>query len=389
MSYNKLLEILNNKGGQILDGYYITNKSKFNIKCNCGYIWKAEANTIIRGSWCRKCFDNNRRFSLEYLNELSFAKDGYLISDYFLYKNKDSKIEWQCKFNHKWLSSVSNIKSGKWCPYCAKNKKLLIDDAKNIAIKYDAILLSKEYKNVKTNLKWRCKNEHIFYANLNNIKNKGSWCPQCSFYSSESICRLFFEKLFGQKFIKQRPKWLKNSKGNLLELDGLSENTVCGKYIAFEHQGNQHYKENSFFSTFSLSKIKEHDKIKKELCEKNNIFLICIPQLYEKIKINNLRQFILNECNDNNIIVPNEDIKINIFDVKLKESLLKYEIDKIKEIALSKGGLCLSDNYINSITKLKFKCSKNHEFELTANSLKSKKYWCKLCSKENKYKEKK
>ena len=41
---------------------------------------------------------------------------------------------------------------------------------------------------------------------------------------------------------------------------------------------------------------------------------------------------------------------------------------KVKNIAISKGGECISEKYKNSNTKLKFKCSKGHIWEATPNS---------------------
>lgn len=41
-----------------------------------------------------------------------------------------------------------------------------------------------------------------------------------------------------------------------------------------EYQGEQHYKERSFYYS---EKMVEHDKIKKQYCEEKGINLICIP----------------------------------------------------------------------------------------------------------------
>ena len=58
--------------------------------------------------------------------------------------------------------------------------------------------------------------------------------------------------------------------------------------------------------------------------------------------------------------------------------LLKVKplIEKYKIHAISKGGECLSDKYIDSKTKLKWKCKRNHIWE----SKPSIEYWCKDCS---------
>jgi hypothetical protein len=55
-------------------------------------------------------------------------------------------------------------------------------------------------------------------------------------------------------------------------------------------------------------------------------------------------------------------------------------IDDCKEYAILKGGECLSDIYINSRKKLKWKCSKNHIWDASYNGMKNKNNWCAKCS---------
>jgi hypothetical protein len=51
----------------------------------------------------------------------------------------------------------------------------------------------------------------------------------------------------------------------------------------------------------------------------------------------------------------------------------------MREIAIERGGKCLSKEYVNSETKLKWKCSEGHKWEATPHSVKSKKSWCQKC----------
>lgn len=55
-------------------------------------------------------------------------------------------------------------------------------------------------------------------------------------------------------------------------------------------------------------------------------------------------------------------------------------LDEMKEIAKSHGGECLSEEYTNSHTKLKWRCSEGHEWEAIPSSIK-KGTWCSRCNK--------
>ncbi len=56
------------------------------------------------------------------------------------------------------------------------------------------------------------------------------------------------------------------------------------------------------------------------------------------------------------------------------------KLKTLKKIAKSRGGKCLSGEYVNAFTKLSWKCSKGHIWDDTPNNIKKGK-WCKNCSK--------
>jgi len=56
-----------------------------------------------------------------------------------------------------------------------------------------------------------------------------------------------------------------------------------------------------------------------------------------------------------------------------------YLLNQLKEIAKMKGGICLSEEYINSHTHLQFRCQLGHEWKATPNNIKNGR-WCPKCS---------
>ena len=53
-------------------------------------------------------------------------------------------------------------------------------------------------------------------------------------------------------------------------------------------------------------------------------------------------------------------------------------IQVMNKIAKQRGGECLSDDYVNSQAKLKWRCNEGHEWEATPNNIK-KGTWCPVC----------
>ena len=59
---------------------------------------------------------------------------------------------------------------------------------------------------------------------------------------------------------------------------------------------------------------------------------------------------------------------------------ISLSIEEMKNIAIKRGGECLSINYINNKTKLKWKCSEGHKWFAVPNHIKGG-GWCPICAK--------
>lgn len=131
-------------------------------------------------------------------------------------------------------------------------KKAEIDLAKSVQVK------PKDEQKIQAN---------NFFVPRKNIKE----------YSYEKKIKHCLTKLYpSYEFKKIRPSWLRNEKtGRNLELDFYCEKLNLG----IESQSADHYK---FIPAFhkteeAFQKQQARDKLKKELCEKKGVKLICIP----------------------------------------------------------------------------------------------------------------
>ncbi len=65
----------------------------------------------------------------------------------------------------------------------------------------------------------------------------------------------------------------------------------------------------------------------------------------------------------------------------LNENWKEDRLKTIKQIAIKKGGRCLSEEYVNGITKLEFECSKGHTWKAIPQSIITGS-WCGECYKK-------
>jgi len=189
----------------------------------------------------------------------------------------------------------------------------------------------------------------------------------------ERYSRELLNIMFNEEFIICRPDWLKNPKSNRsLELDMYCENLN----LAFEYQGEQHYK---FIERFhrtieTFHEYQKRDKFKVYKCKEQGIKLLHIPF---NIRLKKLQTFIIELCEKNNIAIPNKtEIDINKLNIYSNSQII--QLNKIQEAAKLKGGKCLNDKYIPN-SPMKFKCHEGHIWETYPSNVVIKGSWCNEC----------
>jgi hypothetical protein len=108
-------------------------------------------------------------------------RGGVCLSD--TYSNCKTPLWWRCAAGHEWSTAVDNVRNhGTWCPQCAVRgpPPLSIADAQSAAAKLGGVCLSDTYANSKTPLLWRCAAGHEWSAPFRNVRTDGTWCPQCA-----------------------------------------------------------------------------------------------------------------------------------------------------------------------------------------------------------------
>lgn len=326
-----------------------------------------------------------RALNIEEMRELAKSRGGQCLSTEYV--NAQTKLKWRCgTCTYEWEATPNSIKSqSTWCPRCAKQVKGTIEEMQEIAKSRGGKCLSKEYRDGKTHLKWRCGKGHEWIATPDNIKNRKSWCPKCADGTAERVCRQFFEILFNKKFKKFYPNWLKSQYGNKMHLDGYNQELK----IAFEYQGSQHYKFTPYFHKIKeqFKKIQEYDQLKEDLCKKYGVTLIKIPYT---VKFKDMEDFIRVQIKNYGI---KESINPNKTDYKKFRFNTEDKLKQMQTLANSRGGSLLSKRYINATTKLEWQCEKGHTWWASPNNIKNnakgkdatKGNWCPECAQRMKY----
>lgn len=343
---------LNENDWSLCDDYVSSNHpAKFECQ-RCGDVVRSSVARMISKRpllcKCRRSSNAKARQAAKLLGYIAEAsrRGGELLS-------RPEKIDeherllWQCKSGHRWYSSPrSVIRAKSWCPKCARNAPRDIQELIEIANARGGELLSSEYKGVDASYQLRCSLGHSFKNQFKKLVDLGQWCPICNKSSkSEELARTTMEQIFEEEFPKIRPKWLRNSRGKQMELDGYS----LKLQLAFEYQGIQHYEVNSAFKVDLQQRI-EDDQRKRSLCEENGVKLFILDY---KTEYRNFPREILKQAQKFGIADKYNFGKIIDFN---KAYIREDRLEELRRVLSEKNIKLISEKWIDTDTRYEMEC---------------------------------
>ncbi len=164
-----------NEGYTLLSKDYVDNKNDLYCRCANEHNYYTTWNKWQRGNRCPYCYGNVKHDYAYIKNK--FKEEGYtLISK--RYKNAKTKLNYICSKGHCHFITWSDWKGGHRCPYCSKVAKLDIEYVRHAFSETGYTLLSSEYINNSTKLKYKCSSGHINYTSFA-AWTMGKRCPTC------------------------------------------------------------------------------------------------------------------------------------------------------------------------------------------------------------------
>ncbi len=221
-----------------------------------------------------------------------------------------------------------------------------MEDVIKVAEQRGGKVLSTSYLNSDTPMDFECSKGHQFTNRFSHIKSRGQWCPTCNKGSkSEEIARTTFEQLFGYRFPKVRPKWLKNVRGYQMEIDGFCKELNIG----FEYQGIQHFSKQIYKG--NLDQRIEDDNRKADLCKKNGVSLFVLTHT---MKYEDFPSEIAEQASRFGIEMPKhwEDIQVDIYEAYIRED----RIEELRQILGKRLIEVITPKYLGSNEYVELRC---------------------------------
>ena len=244
---------------------------------------------------------------LRAMQALARERGGECLS--IAYLRTHAKLRWRCSEGHEWLATSSAIKNrGNWCPFCAGKAPLTLGQMQVLARTRGGECLSTTYVNNHTKLLWRCSEGHEWEAKPADVKNSGSWCPDCA------------------------------RSGSGLTLDARRQTLEWMQTLAIDRGGE----------CLSPRYVNNHTKLLWR-CQKGHEW---------EAKPHDITQ---------GTWCPTCAGRPRI------------TLGHMQALAKKHGGQCLSTVYVNSHTKLRWRCQDGHEWEAGPKRMQQRVNWCLEC----------
>ena len=118
----------------------------------------------------------SNRKTIEDLISVASKRNGICLDSE--YKGIKAHYQWECQLGHKWPAIAESVLRGSWCPTCAGQRKINIEEMKSICEAKGGEFLSSAYINQHTKYEVICGEGHIFHPHGMSLTN-GSWCKKC------------------------------------------------------------------------------------------------------------------------------------------------------------------------------------------------------------------
>ncbi|WP_394557878.1 zinc-ribbon domain-containing protein [Priestia aryabhattai] len=302
------------------------------------------------------------------IHELATKRGGKCLSETFI--NKQTKMLWECEQGHRWEARLDDVQSGHWCLKCSGKEKLTIEIMHEIAKSKGGKCLSSKYINNKTKLIWQCEKGHIWETAPGHIKNKGAWCKECAGLKKKTIV--------------QMQELAQSKGGKCLSTEYVNANTQ----LEWECKEGHRWKAKPGAVTFGSWCLECTGKkpltieIMHEIAKSKGGKCLSSKYINSKTPLEW-------ECKEGHrwmaipMSVKNKGAWCQKCSAKERAKRIKTTIGAMKELAISRGGKCLSDKMESIHDKLEWICKEGHIWQAKANNVKNNNSWCKKCHYKN------
>lgn len=273
------------------------------------------------------------------------------------------KLQIRCSSNHTFKFRVFHLHRGQWCPTCYfDNLRYRIEDIQKLASQKNGKCLTTDYKNSWQKLTWQCQDGHTWNMSIDDYK-KGQWCPECLAVQKQ------------QQALKLLQQIAKKHGGTCLSkvyTYGKDKYTFrCANGHEWQTTGNSIKNSKTWCPTC------RYDKKRRSLADLQAFAAarggLCLAKHYTT-----MNDKVTWQCAQGHRWQRAASF-IQRGHWCPHCACKTYTIEDMQQLAMERGGQCLSTTYKNLETKLTWLCHLGHTWQARPSHVKAG-TWCPLCN---------
>jgi hypothetical protein len=263
---------------KLLESEYNNNYTKMRYICVCKNESTIAFNHFQNGKRCMKC-SGKEKLTYEYVYNFFKERNCILLSNE--YKNSSTKMKYECICKNISEISFDNFRSGYRCMKCSGNERLTLEYVQNYFKENNCILLEAKYINSNTKMQYKCQCNNESSITWDNFK-QGYRCIMCGYDKQELSKKLFKQFTFPSGEIRYENIALTEILESYNEPDIVTSRKNMPK-ILYELNGKQHryYPDIWIKSINKIIKVKSCYTYRKELIKNINKALFTRKLKYE------------------------------------------------------------------------------------------------------------
>lgn len=280
-----------------------------------------------------------------------------------------AKYIWRCSKGHTWEARLDSVEHGSWCRRCnSDSQKNTIEQMQALALTLGGKCLSSVYVDTFTKLIWQCGQGHTWEASPHHVK-RGRWCRICG----------------NKRAIAERTTNMREIQALAAARKGkcLSDSYVPGRTLKWQCE-HGHVWEAELHNVKSRSWCPVCGHLRGGRLRRRSIEEMrdiahsrggkCLSTSYQ-----NTDSKMQWECSEGHIwlAIPSA-VKKGHWCPECA-GVKKHEIEDAQELARSRGGECISEEYHSVNRHLKWRCSEGHTWVAQYANVASGR-WCPECS---------
>ena len=303
--------------------------------------------------------NNQRRLTLEEMQAIARERGGLCLSDNYI--NIDTPLQWQCAQLHRWHATPNSVKRGTWCSICYRDgQRQSLEESQDLAQQKGGKLLSKRTGPYLEKLRWRCAHNHTWQAPASHVR-AGNWCQQCYYDSMRSN-------------IDEMQALAAAKGGSCLSRTYIDAHTHLQWQCAVGHiwQAKPATVTISWCPTCGFDRKRLGIEKMHELARQRGGH--CLSEVYK-----NVATCLTWQCAEGHTWQAKPlHVQRGHWCHACYLDKVRAGISEMQEIAQMRGGLCLSDTYINLKSPLNWQCIEGHIWEAKPEHIRNGS-WCPEC----------